>query len=455
MAGTGSSTKDLKRTLKFGDLMGIAVGQIIGAGVMVMSINALSMTGRSVNIAFVVAAVFTIIGQVPGIFIASVIRMRGGTYTQAAIFLGPTFAGWYMIIYIFSNMSIAMYATGLVSYIGYVFPTVMKYQNLVAAGIMTIFFILNLFGTEWMAKVQNFMFYLLIAALVIFTVFGVPKIQFAGYFGNELFGRPLFEGGFDGFFQAASYLTFATGGAQVIIQFSAEAVNPTKDIPIVMIISTLGVAILYALMSTVIGGVLPPEEVIPYQNLAPIAEVILPKALYYFFILCGACFALGTTLNASIGWVTKPLIQACEDGWFPRALGTLHPKYKSPMYLLGMFWAVNLIPLFLGWNIQQIGQWVLVLSRVSALALVLGTLRLPKLFPEQWEKSPYHVSNGLLYVLMIFAAAVTAFQAYMNLKGLAFGTAIVNLGICVAGMAYAMIMMKTGKVEMTVSYELD
>ena len=47
-----NTTKDLNRTLKKGDLMSIAVGQIIGAGVMVMSIAALGMTGRSVNIAF-------------------------------------------------------------------------------------------------------------------------------------------------------------------------------------------------------------------------------------------------------------------------------------------------------------------------------------------------------------------------------------------------------------------
>ncbi len=455
MAGTNQSTKDLKRTLKFGDLMSIAVGQIIGAGVMVMSIQALGMTGRSVNIAFVVAAVFTVIGQVPGIFISSVIRMRGGTYTQSAIFVGPRFAGFYMITYIFSNMSIAMYALGLVSYIAYIVPSIAAMQNLVAGILMTIFFVLNLFGTEWMAKIQNFMFYLLIAALVLFTVFGVPKIQFAGYFGNELFGRPLFEGGFQGFFQAASYLTFATGGANVIIQFSAEAVNPTKDIPVVMIISTVSVAILYALMATVIGGVLPPEEVMAAGNLAPIAKTIMPTALYYFFVICGAGFALGTTMNASIGWVTKPIMQACEDGWFPRVLATLHPKYKSPMYLLGIFWFINLIPLIIGWDIRQLGQWVLLLGNIVAIVMVLATMRLPKLFPEQWEKSPYHVPNMVLNVFLVFAACVTAFQAYMNASGLGFNIIMLNVIILVVGMIYATFMMKTGKVDMTVSYELD
>ena len=51
---------NVEKTLGFMDLMAIAVGQIIGAGVMTMSIAALGMTGRSVNIAFVIAAVFTV-----------------------------------------------------------------------------------------------------------------------------------------------------------------------------------------------------------------------------------------------------------------------------------------------------------------------------------------------------------------------------------------------------------
>ena len=43
---TFSSTKDLNRTLGKKELMGIAIGQIIGAGVMSMMGVAIAMTGR-------------------------------------------------------------------------------------------------------------------------------------------------------------------------------------------------------------------------------------------------------------------------------------------------------------------------------------------------------------------------------------------------------------------------
>ncbi len=239
--------------------MGISIGIIIGAGVMVMSIAALKMTGRSVNIAFMIAALFTVIAAIPFIFYSSCICVRCGFYTQAAVFLGPQFAGFYIITFLFSNLSIAMYAIGMTSYLFYIFPSIKQFSNIATALIMSLFFILNFFGTEWMAKAQNFMFYLLLAAIALFCLFGLPKVQWGGYFGNSLFGRPLIENGFNGLMMASSFLTFATGGATTIVNMSAEATNPKKDMPFVIITSALIVAVLYALMATVIGGVLPPR----------------------------------------------------------------------------------------------------------------------------------------------------------------------------------------------------
>ena len=56
---TMSSTKDLARVLGKKELMGIAIGQIIGAGIMSMMGVAIAMTGRSANLAFMLSAVFT------------------------------------------------------------------------------------------------------------------------------------------------------------------------------------------------------------------------------------------------------------------------------------------------------------------------------------------------------------------------------------------------------------
>ena len=442
-----------KGTLGFMDLMSIAVGQIIGAGVMVMSISALGMTGRSVNIAFMIAAVFTLFSMIPTVFVASVARFHGGTYSQYAVFIHPIFAGFQQYTTLLSSVSLGMFGLGLVSYLGRLFPIFLENQNIWACVIMTAFFILNYFGTAWMAKVQGFMFYFLVAALVLFTVMGLPKANIGSYFGNELFGAPLLANGISGLIEAASYLTYATGGATVILAFSAEAKNPTKDIPKVIIIATLSVAFLYALLATVIGGVLPADEVIAIGNLAPIAEMIMPKALYYFFVIGGAGFALGTTLNSSIASSFPPMLRAAQDGWFPGILAKTN-KYGVPVVWMGLRWAMNMAVVLSGFNTDTLGKWTLVIGNVTSFFTISSVIRIDKLFPEQWAKSPYHVSNPVKALLLGLALTTQAIQTSMNLKGLTMGVIMLNVVAFIGFFGLASYLYKSGKVHMNPSYEL-
>ena len=446
--------KDVAKTLGRMDLMSIAVGQIIGAGVMTMSIKALGMTGRSVNIAFVIAAVFTVFGAFPAIFASSVLRMRGGLYTQAVVFVGEKFAGFYTITNILAKLSMSMFAVGIVDYAIGLIPGIKPYKIALTFIVMTLFFILNFFGTAYMAKAQSLMFYFLVAALVMFTLFGLPKVQWAGYFGNELFGEPLMSNGLMGVFEAASYLTFATGGATVILSFSADAINPQKDFPFVILVSTLSVAVLYFFLATCIGGIMPPAEVLEAGTLGPIAKMILPTPLYYFFMIGGAMFALATTLNSSIASALKPFVSACEDGWLPAWVGQLHPKTQVAWVLLVLFYLVNVPAILFGLDVGSIGKWVLVIGNVTNFFISLGVIRLPKLFPEAWAKSPFHVSNGVLTVMLGGTAFTILIQAYLNLRGLATSIIIINIATFIVAFIYTQLRYKSGKVNVRQSYEL-
>lgn len=347
-----------------------------------------------------------------------------------------------------------MFAIGIADYLIGLVPGLGAYHTLLSFAILTVFFILNFFGTEWMAKVQSFMFYFLVAALLIFTVFGVPKVQWAGYFGNELFGQPLMNNGVVGLLEAASYLTFATGGATVVLSYSADAKNPGKDFPFVIITSTLLVATLYAFLASCIGGILPPEEVIAAGTLGPIAKYILPAPLYYFFMIAGAIFALGTTLNSSIASALKPLVAACEDGWLPAWIGQLHPKTQVAWVLLIIFYAVNAPAILFGLDVGSLGKWALIIGNVTNFFISLGVIRLPKLFPEAWEKSPFHVSNGLLTLLLCGTAATILMQAYLNLRGLNMYIIGINIATFIAAVLWVWYRTKAGKVHIKQSYEV-
>ena len=292
-APAGSSTKDLARTLGKKELMGIAVGQIIGAGIMSMMGVAIAMTGRSANLAFMLSAVFTMCTFFPSIFITSCIRMRGGMYTQFAIFAGDKWAGYYSVVYFITNMSLAMYALSFAEYALALLPTGGS-QKVIALIVGTLFFVLNYFGVDLMAKIQNLLVVVLVLSLTMFAVFGLPHVDLVNYFSNA--DGLFLTDGISGFLTAVAYLGFATGGATVILASSNECKNSAKDIPFVIVVSTCDAALLYGLAATVASGILPVPEV-ANQPLTLVANIVLPGPVYIFFIACGALFALTTPLN--------------------------------------------------------------------------------------------------------------------------------------------------------------
>ena len=446
---TMSSTKDLARVLGKKELMGIAIGQIIGAGIMSMMGVAIAMTGRSANLAFMLSAVFTMCTFFPSIFITSCIRMRGGMYTQMAIFAGDKFAGYYSVVYFITNMSLAMYALSFAEYALALLPSGGS-EKVIALIVGTAFFVLNYFGVDLMAKIQNLLVIVLVFSLGIFAVFGMPSVDLATYFSNA--DGMFLTDGIPGFLTATAYLGFATGGATVILGVSAECKNPTKDIPFVIIVSTCAVAVLYGFVATVASGVLPTEQVMN-QPLTLVAQQILPTPLYILFIVGGAMFALATTLNSQIMSCTKPVMQSCEDGWFPTSLATLS-KFKTPYKILIIYYIILVVPILLDLEIAQISSIVQILGYVNNLILTTTAMKLPKMFPEAWEKSAFHVPTPVFYALMIIADIAILIQASFMVSSMTIQLIVFNVAVLAAGFIWALYRTGTGKAHPTASYEM-
>lgn len=434
------STKDLKQVLGFWDLMSTAIGQIIGAGIMSLTGVAIAMTGRSVPLAFMVAVVLVLIQSIPTVLINSTARLRGGQYTIINELVSKKLGGFFIVIFILTNMSIAMYALSFADYFIALYAGIPR--NIVALATLTFFYAVNCMGVDIMAKLQNVVVVALIAALAVFAFYGMGRVDFANYVQPETW----MPGGITGLLSAASLLTFATGGATVVANVAAEAKNPTRDIPLVTIISTLFVAVIYALMSIVAAGVLPVEQVAG-MNLTVVAQEILPGPLYLFFIVGGAMFALISTLNAQLGWATKPIMQACVDGWLPPAFAKLTEKGKVPIILLTIFYVLGVVTIVTGLDIGAIGNIVVLVGQATNVMLAYGMLNLSKRFPRQWANSKFNVGQGLLKVFFVLQLLSTALQAYLLGKDLGSNLLMLNVAALVVGLIYSFIWYNSGKVN--------
>ena len=403
MAEAGSSTKQLEQKLGFGDLMGSAVGQIIGAGIMSLMPSAIVMTGRSVPIAFLIAAIITCITAIPYIFISSTVRLRGGIYTQVAMLGGPKFAGMYVITTFTGCFSLAMYCNSLADYVG------------------------DLFAWEAGTKKMAALAVILIFSLIIFAVMGIGKVQWEGYFDNS--DGYFMSGGLMGLLQAGGLLTFATGGATSVLNFSAEA--------------------MYGFLAFVAAGVLPYEEVAG-QNLTVVANFVLNRPLYIQFVVGGAGCALASTLNNQLATAPKPMMQMCDDGWLPAKVASLN-KRNSPYIIQTILFVVGAVCCVSGLSISVLSNMCILASAISNVVVFWNTRKIPDMFPDQWAKSPYHISKGLLTVSCAISTCASLFNSYLNASSLSTTLLILNVAILAGALGFGFVREKHA--HMDISYE--
>ena len=137
-----NETKKLSRT----DLFSMAIGQIIGVGIMTMTGIAIGFTGRSVNLAYIVAGLITIFAAIPQIYIGGTANFYGGQYSQIGVLCGQKAAGIFLYIQLFTSLAISMYTLSFADYFLSLFPNVNA--KLISFIVLTALFGMHFFGVK-------------------------------------------------------------------------------------------------------------------------------------------------------------------------------------------------------------------------------------------------------------------------------------------------------------------
>ncbi|MGW7886618.1 amino acid permease [Staphylococcus xylosus] len=422
---------NLKKVLGLTDVLGIAIGQIIGAGVMSLTGIGIQMTGSGITPAFILSAVITLLTMFPIAILGSTLPTTGGMYQYTSRLLSPKTGVFWLMLFMFLQITLSLYALSFAQYLEGLFPGVPV--RTVAFSLLTILFIVNIIGIKSASIIGNLMVITLIVALSCFIIFGIPHVNFGVFNSNSMF-----PDGFTGFFTAVGLVSFATGGAQVVAELGGEMKNPKRDIPIVIIVATIFVGILYAFIASIAVGVLPIPEVAG-RPLTSVAKEILPTPIFIFFMIGGAMFALATTLNSTFTWVTKSLLIAIHDGYLPKALGHVNKRFGTPHWLLLIFYIIGAIPIVTGMSLNVVAQLGTGISLIVFAFPALAVTQLPKKYPEAYKQSPFKVPYPVLIVIAVTAIIVLLYQSYLLISDLKISYIIGTLVYILLSLAIAQI----------------
>src|SRR5688572_2668464 len=365
------SARSLKRVLGAGDLIMLAIGAVIGAGIFgavgTAAAGQLAPDGTVVRHAAGPALVFSFIllggaCALAGLCyaeLAAMIPQAGGAYSYSYAALGELVAwiiGWDLILeYAIGNIAVAIswadYFNTLIRNLGIDLPSWLTtgYRtallssnpdisglidtaprllglpvllNLPAFAIVMFVTWLLLRGAKETATANTVMVVIKLAVLALFIAVGVMNINPANY-------TPFAPNGFTGIHQGAAIVFFAYIGFDAISTAAEETRNPQRNLPLGILGGLAICTVIYVIVGAVITGMVPYSELGVADPLARALELIGYSGV-------GAIVAFGATVSMAAVLLVfqygQPRIffAMARDGLMPEWVARVDPKTRIP-----------------------------------------------------------------------------------------------------------------------------
>jgi APA family basic amino acid/polyamine antiporter len=361
----------LKRVLGAGDLIMLAIGAVIGAGIFgaigTAAAGQMDASGHVIRQGAGPALVFSflLLGGVCALAalcyaeLAAMIPQAGSAYAYTYATLGEMVAwiiGWDLILeYAVGNVAVAIswgdYFTTLLRGIGVSLPVWLTtgYRtallsvdpalhgllqtaprvlgipilvNVPAFGIVMLITWLLLRGARESSTANNIMVTIKLLVLGLFIIVGLRHINTANY-------HPFAPNGFTGIHQGAAIVFFAFIGFDAISTAAEETKNPQRNLPL----GILGGLAICTVIYVVIGAVL--TGIVPYTELAvadPLARALQLAGLHTagWIVALGATVSMAAVLLVFQYGQPRIFFSMARDGLLPKWAARIHPVHRTP-----------------------------------------------------------------------------------------------------------------------------
>ncbi len=403
----------LKRELGALDVTVLGIGVIIGAGIFVLTGNAAATeAGPAIVLSFVLAGVVCVLAALCYAEFASMVPVAGSAYTFSYATLGELVAfiiGWDLALeFIVGASAVAVgWSAYLNSTLDQIFGVTLPASisaapgseggggiNLPAMAIVALVALLLVRGIRVTAKANLAITAFIIAVLLLVIAVGVTEVDTGNW-------SPFTPFGWGGIVSGAAVVFFAYIGFDIVATTAEETRRPQRDMPIGILTSLAVVTILYFLVSGVITGIRPFDQL---GSAAPVADAFeaLDRPWAASVVYAGALVALTNTVLILMLGQTRVGFAMARDRLLPASLGRTHPKYGTPARFTIII--AVLIALLAGFTtIDTLANLVSIGTLFAFILVAIGIVLLRRADPDR----PRPFRTPLVPVLPIVSVALS------------------------------------------------
>jgi amino acid transporter len=207
--------------------------------------------------------------------------------------------------------------------------------------------------------------------------------------------------------ESALLVVFAFSGFEGALTASGEVRNPGRTVPRAIIFASIFVALLYCAIQLSAQGILGSE--LPHFPDAPLAEAVrrVYGPAFFIVLLAAAAFSNFGFMGGDILATPRALYAFAREGYLPRPLRAVHPRFRTPHIAIITYCALSAIMAISG-TYRQLA----LLSVVGTLAIYLSTcLAVLQLRRRNvaGDGVPFRIPGGPLVPLLACAVILVLF----------------------------------------------
>lgn len=281
--------KEKKKIGMIGALL-MGIGCIVGSGIFGTLPTVIAEYGPGIIWALLGAAFVVVLRSLSLMYTSAAIPSSAAQFMWATKLMHPYAGVFVSLSSILMLTMVSLFGTLFAMYFTPLFPSLHISSTAAAVGLLVVFAVIAWFGNKTAVSVSNIMVALLMIAIFLYIVLGLPNLDT----DNVTFGEIVKPGiGISSLAAAIGVLTSSLSGASSVCQIADDVKNPGRTVPFALVFCPVIVAVVYILMAVVTIGVVPSAEV---ESLSQVASHFMSPALLTFFIIGGPICGIITSL---------------------------------------------------------------------------------------------------------------------------------------------------------------
>lgn len=327
---TGESALD--RAIGVRALAATTFNVLIGGGIFVLPAAVAAGLGDAAPLAYLVCAIA--MGLIVLCFAeaGSRVSRTGGLYAYVEVALGR-YAGFItgVLLWLITTFAQAAVANAFASTIAFLVPALdgAVARTLVLAALFAFLAAVNYRGVRQAARFVEIVTVAKLLPLILLVVGGAIVLARSDVLDATILPDALPSAG--ALSATAVTLFFAFAGVESALMPSGEVRDPARTVPRALAIAMVAVTLLYVALQVVAQGLLGSERLAVERD-APLAAAatVAWGAAGGIIMALGAAISMFGHGSGMMLAVPRALFAFGTDGFLPRALASVHPRYRTP-----------------------------------------------------------------------------------------------------------------------------